>query len=119
MFNLRFILNPGSCGWFCLRFILKKNIKKKFYLSFYDMKSILNEEGYYCSCLRVKNLENIKGRCVSLIKNGEKEFHFVIILKVIKGVVYFYDPLYVGVRKKSVDSFSKKWMFMCLFYCKI
>jgi predicted double-glycine peptidase len=119
MFNLKFIFSPGSCGVFCLRYILKKKINRESYLSVFKIKEILNLEGYYCTCLKIKKLEYITKRCITLLENRKKEKHYVVVHKIIGEYVYFYDPLYVVIRKKKIDFFVKRWSGICLFYTKV
>ena len=116
MFNFHFLLNPGSCGYFCLRFVLRKNIKKEFYLSLFEVKEILNRHSYYCYCVKIEKLSDVKNKCFTLIFNSKKEFHYVVIVKVDSDYVYYYDPLFVFVRKQRIEEFIKRWSNICLFY---
>lgn len=119
MFNFKFIFSPGSCGYFCLKKIVKSKINKEFYINLYRAKVVLNDAGYYCICLKVRDINLIKKQCLSLVRSGRDELHYVIIKKVNKGCVYYYDPLYVFLRKEKINKFIKKWSNICLFYTKV
>jgi len=119
MINLRYVLHFSSCGYFCLKHIEKKgNFKRKGYMSLYEMKEQLVKHNYYCMCVRVKGFDGIKGKCVTLL-NLKNSFHFVVIEKVEDDFIYFYDPLFLFVRKVKKSKFYKKWSKICLFYKKI
>lgn len=119
MLNLKFILSPGSCGYFCLRYITRKKVSKDCYMSIYKIKEILNNHGYYCSCLKIYRIDDVYSECLTLIKSGKRENHFIVIKKIDNKFVYFYDPLYIGVRKKRKENFVKKWLRICLIYTKV
>ena len=118
LFNVRFIFSPGSCGWFCLRFILKKKVEKKCYLSLLEMKKILNKNNYCCVCIKIFELKDVFCECLTLIKN-KKDYHYVVLKKVEKGYVFFYDPLFISLRKKKASWFAPKWCNFCLIYTKV
>ena len=117
--NLRFIFNPGSCGYFCLRYILKKQIKKESYMSLWRVKEILSNDNYYCSCLRLETIYDLKRECLTLINTGGNSKHYVVIKKVAKNKIWYYDPLFLFLRKKKIGRFVKKWSNICLFYTKV
>jgi len=119
MFNLNFILSPGSCGYFCLRHILKKKIKKEFYLSLHRVKEILSERGYSCLCLKIYDIKFIKKEYLTLVKSSDNSLHYIVVKKVKKGYVYFYDPLFVFVRRKKIANFLQIWSKICLIYTKV
>ena len=118
LFNLRFIFSPGSCGWFCLRFILKRKMKKNSYFNLLEMKKVLSENNYYCVCVKVDELNDVFGECLTLIKNKEG-LHYVVLKKTKNGYVFFYDPLFIGIRKKKVSWFVSRWSNFCLIYTKV
>ena len=119
VFNLRFIFNPGSCGYFCLKYILKKKIVKQSYISLCKMKEVISSNGYYCSCLRLKNVTDIKTGCLSLIETKNNGKHYIVVKMIKKGKIYYYDPLFLLVRKKKIEYFIRKWSGICLFYTKV
>ena len=119
VFNLKFIFSPGSCGCFCLRYILKKKIVKQRYISIWKMKEIISSNGYYCSCLKLKFVTDIKGECLSLLETKNKGMHYIVIKKITKGKIYYYDPLFLVMRKKKIEYFIEKWSGICLFYTKV
>ena len=114
-----FVFSPGSCGYFCLKYILKKKIKKEVYMNMYGIKEMLNKFDYYCIGMRVKSLHDIKKECITLIKSGKKSYHYVVIKEILDKFVVFYDPLFVNLRKKKIAKFTKKWNKVCLFYTKV
>ena len=67
---------------------------------------------------KVKSLENVKRECVTLMFT-KTNFHYIVIKQVTCSHVYFYDPLFLFVRKMKKDRFLKKWSKICLFYIKI
>ena len=119
MLNLRFILNPGSCGWFCLKHILKRKIKKVVYVNMYDIKKMLNNHGYYCSGLKINDIDDIYCECLTLIKTGKKYNHFIVIKYINDKYVVFYDPLFICFRRWKKEHFFKRWINICLFYTKV
>lgn len=119
MINLRYVLHFSCCGYFCLKHIKQKgNFKRKSYISLYEMKEELVKHNYYCMCVIVKGFESIKDKCVTLL-NLNNSFHYVVIEKVVGDYVYFYDPLFLFVRKVRKSRFYRKWSKICLFYKKI
>lgn len=119
MINFRYLFHPSSCGYFCLKYIIGRvKEKRKGYLSLFELKEILIKYNYCCYCFRVKKIENIKNNCITLI-NVKNSFHYIVIRKIDKKFVYFYDPLFLFVRKVKKISFVKKWSRICLFYVKI
>ena len=119
MINFSYLFRPSTCGYYCLRHITKKIkfINKK-YMSLYEMKDALLKFNIYCFCCRVKSLENVKRECVTLMFT-KTNFHYIVIKQVTCSHVYFYDPLFLLVRKMKKDRFLKKWSKICLFYIKI
>lgn len=82
-------------------------------------KEILNKFGYYCSCLKINDVENVDCQCLSLIKSDKRSLHYVVIINVKKGCVYYYDPLFVNIKKKKIVEFVKKWSGICLIYTRL
>lgn len=119
MINLRFIFSIGSCGFFCLRKIVKKRIKIERYISLDRIKTILNDNGYSCYCVRVNDINMIENECLSVIKNKDNSFHYVVIKGIVNNKICYYDPLFVNLRKVRISSFLKKWTNICLLYKKI
>lgn len=119
MINLSYLFHPSSCGYYCLKKIVKKGrFKRGGYMSLYEIKCELIKNNYYCFCCRVKDLDNVKGECFTLL-NTKTNFHYVIIKRINNHFVYFYDPLFLGVRRIKKDKFIRKWSKICLFYKKI
>ena len=119
MINLLFVLMPGSCGYFCLKYIIKEKIDRDFYMSMYRIKEELIKYGYYCVGLKIKNIYEVRKECLSLIKSGKKSYHYIIIKKVTDKFVFYYDPLFVNIRKQKIEKFVGKWSNICLFYTKV
>lgn len=74
---------------------------------------------YSCYCIRVRDITAIKYECLSVLKNRDNSFHYIIIKEVINDRVCYYDPLFVNLRKVKISSFLKKWTGICLLYKKI
>ena len=119
MINLSYVLHFSCCGYFCLKHIEKKGVfKRKGYISLHEVKEELVKNNYYCMCIRVKSLEGVIGKCITLL-NYKNSFHYVVIECVSDKHVYFYDPLFSFVRKMGKARFYAKWSKICLFYKKI
>ena len=88
-------------------------------MSLYDIKEKLSENGYYCSCLKICNIFDIELECISLIKSSKDSLHVIVIIRVEGKYIYYYDPLYVFVKKELVDNFLLKWSHICLLYPNI
>ena len=87
-------------------------------MNLYNIKKILNENGYYCVCLKIYNIKDVYCECLTLIKTS-KNNHFVVIKKINENYVFFYDPLYVVIRKWKKERFIKRWVNICLIYTKV
>lgn len=119
MLNFKYLFHPSSCGYYCLKKVIKKvDFKRKGYMSLYEIKEELMKNNYYCFCCRVKRLGDVKGECFTLI-NNKTNLHYVIIKRINCKFVYFYDPLFLINRRVKKDKFIKKWSRICLFYTKI
>lgn len=119
MINFRYLFHPSSCGYYCLKKVIKKRkIKRKSYMSLYEIKEELIKNNYYCFCYRVGNIESVKEECFTLL-NTKTNFHYVIIKRVYDKFVYLYDPLFLTNRRIKKDRFIRKWSKICLFYKKI
>lgn len=119
MLNLLFLFTPGRCGYFCLKYVLKRRIKNEAYMSMYKIKEVLNKYGYYCVGMKLKNICDIKRGCITLIKSGKESYHYIVIKEVRNNFVFYYDPLFINVRKKKITKFIEKWSNICLFYTKV
>ena len=116
MINFIYVLHPASCGYYCLRKIVKRgNYKRVGYMSLYEIKEILMSYNYYCFCCKLKDLESVKKKCITMLKT-KNSLHYVIIKEVRDKYIYFYDPLFLFVIKKKKDWFLRKWNGICLFY---
>lgn len=122
MINVYYLINFLECGHFCIRYFLKKDNKKNvvFYskqmMSLRLVRNVFKE--YYKEVIWYKNasIDGINRRVVSLIKVGKKFFHYIVIERVDDRYVYYYDPLFLFVRKKKKEKFVKNWSnFVC--YC--
>lgn len=117
--NLGYLFRPTCCGYYCLKYILGKVKCYKSYMSIKEISDVLKKYNYSCICVRVKGVEDIKFECISLIKVGENGFHYVVLKKIKGDYVFFYDPLFLFIRKMKVSVFCKKWSKICLFYTKV
>ena len=66
-----------------------------------------------------ESLNDIKKECITLIRSGKDSWHYIIIEKIVGDFVYFYDPLFVRLRKKKLKKFVERWSCICLFYTKV
>ncbi len=115
MINFYYLINFLECGHFCIKYYLKKDKKKvknvydKTMMSLRLVRNVLKE--YYGDVIWYKNvnLDEVNFRCISLIKVGKKGLHYVVIEKVRDGYVYFYDPLFIFLRKMKKERFKEKW----------
>lgn len=120
MINFGYLLRKGSCGYYCLKHILKRvKCCEKRYLSLYKISEILKNNSYGCVSVRLNNVDDILFECLTLLKVNSISYHYVV-LKRIKGKnIYYYDPLFLFVRKMKVNKFEKRWGKVCLFYTKV
>ena len=119
MLNLSFLLRPGSCGYFCLKYIIKEKIEFESYMSLFRIKKVLNDKGYYCTCIRINKLEDVEVPCLTLIKINKYNYHYVVLKKIKKNKIYFYDPLFILGRRNKTKYFANNWSGICLYYIKI
>ena len=119
MINLGYVFHSSSCGYFCLRHVLKGyKVKRLGYMSLFDLKEVFMKHNYYCYCCKVMDLSNIKRECITLI-SVKNSFHYIVIKSVCNNYVYVYDPLFLFVRRVKREKFIKRWRRICLFYRKI
>lgn len=119
MINLNYVFHFNCCGYYCLKYILKKEkINRVSYMSLYDLKCVLNKYDYSCYCFKVWCLDQVKKECITLVKN-KNSYHYVVIIEVKEKYVLVYDPLFLLLRKIKKDKFSEKWSKICLFYKRI
>lgn len=120
MLNFRYLFSVGECGYFCVRKIVGKcKIENKKYMSLYEIKDNLNKKGYWCEGRLIDAINGVVGQCVSIVKKGKFNYHYVIIKRVTNKYVHIYDPLFLGVKRVKKERFIKKWIKICLFYEKI
>ena len=118
MINFYYLINFLECGHFCVNYILKKDKIKpnctynKSMMSLRLIKDVLCE--YYENVIWYKNvnIDEINSSCLSLIKIRNKYYHYIVIERVKQDFVYYYDPLFLFVRKKRKSKFNKKWSHM-------
>lgn len=119
MINVKYLFHFNSCGYYCLKHISKNiKIKRKGYMSLFELKKILCDYNYSCLCFKVDDLKYIKDKCITLVKK-KNSYHYIIICKIFNNFVYVYDPLFLFVRKIKKDKFIKWWSGICLSYVKI
>ena len=71
-------------------------------------------------CYRVNNLKNILGtkRVLTLIQIRKKYNHYIVVEKIKNNRIFYYDPLFIGIRKMKLDKFEKVWVKCCCFIKK-
>jgi len=122
MINFIYVINFLECGHFCIRYVLKKERKKvvcsydKSMMNLKLIRDVLSE--YFTDVIWYKNvsIDGINTRCLSMIKVRKKFYHYIVIEKVKRGYVYYYDPLFVFYRREKISKFSKKWTNMVCLY---
>lgn len=120
MINIFYFFSYGKCGYYCLKYVLKHSFHyKKRNMSLYEMSLLLKENGFDCLCCRVDEISNILFECISLVKVNKSKLHYIVLKKVKGKYIYYYDPLFLFVRKKKLDVFIRKWSKICLFYTKV
>ena len=126
MINLLYVFNMFECGNFCIKYVLKKdefNKKvdyEKQFMSLDDVKKVLTNYYRNVECYRVYHLRNLmaSGRFITLISIDEKRYHYVVVEKIEKGYVYYYNPMFLLLRREKIDKFTKKWSHYCCLFEK-
>ena len=62
------------------------------------------------------NIDKINTRCVSLVKLGENKYHYIVIESIKNEIVYYYDPIFLFIRRVKKKKFIKKWSKMVCIY---
>lgn len=126
MINLYYLIKCLECGHFCIRYLLKKdNIKPnvvydKQLMSLGLVKRVLKEyyldvEWYVAS--DIKEIKD-KFRFITLIKIRENCYHYIVVEKIDSDSIYYYNPLYIGLKRSKISKFMKKWSHYCCFFEK-
>lgn len=119
MINLFYLFRFNTCGYYCLKYILKKvKVVNKKYMSLYEIGNILKSRGYFYNAYKNICLDEVKDECITLLKVNDFSYHYIVLKCVTLKYVYYYDPLFLFVRKKKRVKFEKKWFNTCLFYYK-
>ena len=123
MINFLYLFNFLECGHFCIKYILKKEkikaraIYRRKMMSFALVKKVMKE--YFCNVevYKVSELESLsnKKRIITIIKRG-KFLHYVVIERIENNMIYYYDPLFLSLRKKKIGDFNRIWFNYCCFY---
>ncbi len=124
MINLFYIINFLECGHFCVLYILKKEKKKKKVsytkemMSMGLIKRVLMEYFSFVECYVAKELEDLKkcSRFITLIHLRKKRMHYVVVERFDNDYVYYYDPLFIYLKKMKKDKFKEKWTKYCCIY---
>ena len=121
--NLYYLVNFLECGHFCIKYVLKKEKKKKTctynksMMNLLLIQNVLKEYFSYVVWYKKINIDEIKFRCVSLIKVREKYYHYIVIERVNNEYVFYYDPLFLFIRRVKKEKFIKKWTnIACLYH---
>ena len=120
MINLGYFFNFGSCGYYCLKHIIGKfKCDNKKYMSLYEVSEILKKNNYACISVRLSSVDDILFDCITLMRVNKLSYHYIILKKIKNKYIYYYDPLFLFVRRMKVSKFNKKWSKVCLFYTKV
>ena len=125
MINLIYIFKFLECGKFCINYVLKKEkIKRRVkyngvMMSLGLIKRVMKEYFDKVGCYELdKNKLPNKSRFITLLKYGHNYMHYVVVEKIENDLVYYYDPLFITLRKKKKEKFIKKWSGYCCFFSK-
>ena len=122
MINLIYLINFLECGHFCINYVLKKEKKpkncsyEKCMMNLRLIRDVLKEYFEEVNWFKNVNIEEIDNRCVSMINVRGKYYHYVVIEKIKGDYVFYYDPLFLLLRKEKISKFKKKWTnLVCLY----
>ena len=123
MINFLYLIKFLECGHFAICYILRKEkIKRKvkyngILMSMGLVKRVMEVYFNCVSCYMIYDVNDIGNRrVISLLKIGKSRLHYIVIERVKKGYVYFYDPLFINLRKMKIKKFEKKWSNICCLY---
>ena len=126
MINLLYIFKMFECGHFCIKYILRKDKIRgdwEYSKSFMTLSLICKVMSKYyekVECYKIEDLDYLidKSRCISLLDFGKNRYHYIVIEKVNLRHVYYYDPMFLLLKKVKKDRFLKRWSHYCCFYQK-
>ena len=98
---------------------LNGNLNNKKYLSLYDIGEVLKNNNYSCLCVRLNKINDILFECITLLKVNSSSYHYVVLKRMSEKYIYFYDPLFLFIRRIRIEQFERKWSKVCLFYTKV
>lgn len=110
-------IQNDDCGFACIKMLLAYFYKNKNYLfitqdikhgrySMLDLKEIAQKEGLFCDGYKYNTVtENKKFPCIGHLQIDNKN-HFIIIEKVTKKYVKYFDPC-TGINIKSIEEFDE------------
>ena len=122
MINFLYLFHFLECGHFCVKYIMKKDEKKlnlnyeKRLMSLALVKRVLSEYYDCVKCLKMTNINDIKKRCITLVRTKKNSLHYVVVERVSKNRVYYYDPMFCFLRRAKINRFNKKWCKCCCFF---
>ena len=123
MLNFWYLLHFLECGHFCINYVLKtEGIRKRVVYSRAMMslglvKRVLLEYFREVKCIECGNLNLLRNeKFITLLRYGKRYYHYVVVVSLDKNYVCYYDPMFLGVRRKKVNRFVKSWSgYCCLF----
>jgi len=70
------------------------------------------------TCYKVRDMNTLssKNSFLTLLKTRKNNFHYIVVIRIKKGHVYYYDPAFIGIKKVGIAHFKKKWSHFCCFY---
>lgn len=110
-------IQNDDCGFACIKMLLAYFYKNKNYLfitqdikhgrySMLDLKEIAQKEGLFCDGYKYNTItENKNYPCIGHLQIDNKN-HFIIIEKVTKKYVKYFDPS-TGINIKSIEDFDE------------
>ena len=126
MINILYLFNIFECGHYCIKYILRKDkikLNLNYHRQFMNLNLVCKVLRHYylkVECYRVNNVKNLLGtkRVLTLIQIAKKYNHYIVVEKIKNNKIYYYDPLFIGVRKMKLDKFEKVWVKCCCFIGK-
>lgn len=127
MINLYYLFNFLECGHFCINYVLKKDkIKNNLeysrqMMSMKLLKSVLSEYYQYVKCYKIEGViqDFVDYKpFITLLRLGKSFNHYIVVVRVEEKYVFYYDPLFLFLKKMKIKKFNQKWSKFCVFYFK-
>ena len=126
MMNFWYLVKFLECGHFCIKYVLRKD-KIKLNVSYCKqlmtiglVARVLKEYYQSVEWYKVNNIEDLKnkGRFITLLKIRKNALHYIVVERIEDQYVYYYDPLFLFIKKAKINRFKSKWSNYCCLYIK-